>query len=680
MSKKNADLKDLALEDLKRSGLDAEDFKLMNLKVLDREETDDFVGEPRASYQIPYFSSDGKVSAYSRVRFLENRKRNSKGFGKTKQKSFRYSQPFNSPPHIYFPPHLPWKKIVRDPSIRILITEGEKKAAAACKLQIPCIALGGVYGYTSSKRMQDLIPEFNDIIWKGREIEICYDADVMMKSEVRQALSGLAFALSQEFDPKTIEFVFLDAEVAGPKTGLDDFLVDQGKKKFLRLPRQEYRLNAKIQLLNQKVCFVEKVSRFYDIRNKVFFKNLFHAREAFLPEGEEVIDNKRTAMVIDLWAKSPNRRTIHNVIYQPGEDEITENNDMNIWRPSEIRAKRGKPDKWLDLVHFIMRKSEYADWFLKWLAYPVQNPGEKLLSATFVHGMKQGIGKTFLVDPVMEFVYGRDNFYRLSNDDLQDGFNAFAGRAQFVVTNEIYFSEVRDRRAMMSKMKDMITRERVTINEKFQPKMVFQDFCNYYLTSNHPDALVLEPGDRRFFVIESPNEKLPQEVYRDLNEWIREGDGAGTIRHYLENSVDLTDFDPKGDALKTPWKESLVNLSKDVLEEFGEKLADEPQTIFMHNGEMPDLQLYRADDIVKVFEYAHPKYRVNITASRMARILKNAFIEKREVRLDSHSPMVVLYAVLDREHWGSVKNREWARHYTEEHRKYSKSSVRGKLN
>jgi hypothetical protein len=676
------DLDGQTLADLKRSGLDKKDFNLMKLKPLTREQTDEFVGEPRASYQIPYFTLDGKVSSYSRVRFLEfNKKAFTKKNGSGKKvRSFRYSQPFNSSPHIYFPPHLDWKKIAKNPEHRILITEGEKKAAAACKMGIACIALGGVYGFTSSKRMQELIPEFAEIKWKDREVEICYDADVMMKSEVRQALSALAFSLSQELNPKSIEFVFLDAETAGSKTGLDDYLVANGKKEFLKLPRQEYRFNARIQLLNQKLCYVEKPARFYDVTNDTFFRNFSHAKEAFMTEGEEVIDGKRTALVVDLWAKSPNRRTVKNVVYVPGEDEITSKNELNTWKPSDHRSRKGKPTKWLELVHFIMREPKYADWFLKWLAYPVQNLGEKLLTAVFVHGAKQGIGKTFVVDPVMEYVYGTQNFFRLSNDDLQDAFNTFAGKNQFVVTNEIYFSEFRDRRAMMSKLKDMITRERVTINEKFQPKMVFQDYCNYYFTSNHPDALVLEPGDRRFFVVEAPDEKLEQSLYDDLDQWLRNENGAGIVRHYLENSVDLRDFNPKGDAMMTPWKQGVISLSKDVLEEFAEQIVEEPELIFKHNGVMPDLKLYRAEDIVKTFEHTHPRYRFNVTANRMARLLNDARLEKRKVRLAGNQPMIVLYALFDRKDWREEKNAAWADHYLREHRKHSKFSAKNKLN
>jgi hypothetical protein len=666
------DLKTLAVNDLERSGLSAKDFKTLGLEILTADQTDDYVGEPRASYRIPYFDLSGKRTAYSRVRFLENHT----GRAFKKGGSFRYSQPFNSSPHLYYPPYLDWKKIAKDPSIPILLTEGEKKAAKACKEGIACIALGGVYGYKSSKRLQDLIPEFYDVVWKDREVEICYDADVMMKSEVRQALSGIAFELSQKFTPEEINFVFLDAETVGPKTGLDDFLVAHGVDEFRALPRHPYRTNSKIQMLNQRLCYVERVGRFYDIKTRRFYGNFNHVREAFMNAGEEIVDGKRTALVIDLWGRSNNRRAVRDVTYAPGvETETTEDNDLNIWVPPVVRAKRGSPRPWLDLVHYVMRKPEYATWFLKWLAYPVQNPGAKLLTAVFVHGAAQGVGKTFVVDPVMEFVYGERNFYRLSNDDLQSAFNAYAGHTQFVVTNEIYFTEARDRRTMMSRLKDMITREKVTVNEKFQPKMTFTDYCNYYFTSNHADALILEPRDRRFFVIEAPEDKLDPGAYADLDRYVREQGGASEVLHYLRHSVDLSDFNPKEAALHTPYKDALVDLSKDVVTEFAEKLIEEPEHVFMHDGHLPDLQLFRAEDIVKLFEVTNPRHRYPITANRMGRLLNDSRLERRKVRIGHDAPQTVLYAMFDRDTWHARKNREWAEHYQQHHRRYGKSRL-----
>lgn len=660
-------LKKHALRDLDRSGLDKSDFRKLQLEVLTADETDEFVGEPRPSYRIPYFDMDGHVTAYSRVRFLTDRK--NKAFatknGKSREGNFRYSQPFNSSPHVYMPPYFNWRKIARNADQKILITEGEKKAATACKAGIPCIALGGVYGFKSQKRGYDLIPELQEFEWNGREVEVCYDADVMMKSEVRQALASLAMTLTQAYSLKTLTFVTLNAETAGPKTGLDDYLKSEGVEGFDKLPREEYRAGARIAMLNTRICFVKAKQRFFDIETGKYFTSLGHLREAYMNEGEEVTDGTHKSLVIDLWAKSASRHTVGDVLYVPGKDEEESKveNLLNLWKPSPIQPKKGSPKRWLELVHFILRKPEYVDWFMKWLAYPIQHTGTKMFQAPFVYGKKQGIGKTFIVDPVMEFIYGPTNFKRLKNTALSSRWNSFAGTKQFVCTNEIYLPEFMDRRSAMGVLKDTITSETVDVDEKFQPIQTFVDYCNYYLTSNHNDALVLEPDDRRFFVIEAPDEKLDQSEYKWLDEYVRSDTGAGNILHYLQG-VDTSDFEPKGDAMMTKWKKEIIGLSRDPLAEFAERVFEDTEALLMVNGNLPDLQLFRAEDILRVFEHTYPKYRFNVTISRIGRILDDPRVEKRRVRVSANSPLLSLYALFKREKWGGRRNSEWADHYT----------------
>ena len=657
------ELKKLAIADLKRSGLTANDYKTLQLEVMTAQETKKFVGEDRASYKIPYFNLAGERTAFARVRFIESR------YGRAfrKQSSFRYSQPFNSSPHIYYAPYLDWKAIAKDPSWPILITEGEKKAAKACREGIACIALGGVYAFKSSKRQQNIIPDFDDIVWNDREIEICYDADVMLKAEVRQALEVIAQELNQRYSPASINFVDINAEtMAGPKTGLDDYLIAHGREGFDSLPRRLYQSIEMMQEINERICFVEKHHLFYDKKVHNFFKSFQQLRESFMNMGEIAIDGgKRTALVIDLWARNKNRSTVRDVVYSPGKPEVTERNDFNIWIPPRLRPKRGDPRDWLEMVHHVYQG--FATWFMQWLAYPVQHPGAKLLQAVFVHGA-QGVGKTFIVDPVMEFVYGPHNFYRLSNDDIQDRFNAYASHTQFVVTNEIYFSNMRDRRMIMSGLKDSVTREKVTVNEKFQPKMTYRDHCNYYLTSNHADALVLDPDDRRFFVVEAPSEKLDLAFYGRVDEYVRNG-GTARIMNHLLNDVDCSTFNPKGDALFTPHKEAVIGLSKDVFTEYMEKISFSAQTTLMHNGMSPDQELYTADDIMKKFSYEYPRYYAPITMAKVGHALINNGIERRRVRMSADEPQMVLYAILNRDEWHKAKNKDWAAHYQKENRR-----------
>jgi hypothetical protein len=93
-------------------------------------------------------------------------------------------------------------------------------------------------------------------------------------------------------------------------------------------------------------------------------------------------------------------------------------------------------------------------------------------------------------------IYGQ-NFIKIKSKDLYDTW--WAENRQFVLGDEISGS---DKRAEADMMKAMITQEEVNINIKYIPQFSIPDCVNYYLTSNHADALFLEDEDRRFFVHE----------------------------------------------------------------------------------------------------------------------------------------------------------------------------------
>src|SRR5690606_20796980 len=102
----------------------------------------------------------------------------------------RYLQPANSANHLYVLPVV-WE-VAGDPSVPLVITEGEKKAAKACQEGILTVGLGGVNNFVnhrftvkvaevSSKGMatfelrpQDfkkaqeaVVPELHEFVWDG---------------------------------------------------------------------------------------------------------------------------------------------------------------------------------------------------------------------------------------------------------------------------------------------------------------------------------------------------------------------------------------------------------------------------------------------------------------------------------------------------------------------------------
>lgn len=113
-----------------------------------------------------------------------------------------------------------------NPTCRLWVTEGKRKADALASIGEVCISLDGVYGWwrRDSEGVSKPIDDFDDIPLERRQVVLAFDSDVVRKSEVRSALQGLAAHLSER--KADVQIVLLPDGPA--KVGIDDFLVAGG--------------------------------------------------------------------------------------------------------------------------------------------------------------------------------------------------------------------------------------------------------------------------------------------------------------------------------------------------------------------------------------------------------------------------------------------------------------------
>jgi hypothetical protein len=200
-------------------------------------------------YTFPYFDIEGKPLPFYRVKIFDA------------PDNAKYRQIADSQNHVYFPPRL---SDLLPKAKYLIVTEGEKKAAACVKQGFPAIAFGGVDSWKSRNivlpagstlaqkpkgslgvRLPSggLVGETIDTVAKGfaefiefviRQripIIICYDTDDphkwqgTWKPEVQRAAAVLGFELRFRGVPiQNIRCMVLDHLGSGTKTALDDVL------------------------------------------------------------------------------------------------------------------------------------------------------------------------------------------------------------------------------------------------------------------------------------------------------------------------------------------------------------------------------------------------------------------------------------------------------------------------
>jgi putative DNA primase/helicase len=224
------------LADLDRSGLSAEQVAACGFRsATDPKRIADLLGwrRPAAALgpclAIPFPGPDGRPSGY--WRFKPDRPRTSKKDGKP----VRYESPLKRPSRAYFPPGA--RAALADPSVPLVVVEGEKKAAKGDQDGFPSVGLVGVYGWQKKRQNKDapreLIPDLEAVSWQGRVVYLCYDSDLAEKPEVAWAEWHLAEALAAK--GAAVKAIRLSPGPGGAKSGLDDYLVADGPAAFRKL-------------------------------------------------------------------------------------------------------------------------------------------------------------------------------------------------------------------------------------------------------------------------------------------------------------------------------------------------------------------------------------------------------------------------------------------------------------
>jgi hypothetical protein len=647
------------------SGISEDTAKKLHLAGLSRAETQ-ALGPTFAaveSLQIPYFDLDGELTEFYRVRYLEALP----GFSGLARKPQRYAQAPGSLNEVYLPPLLPpsWREVVKNTSTPIIITEGELKAAAGCAAGLPVMGLGGVDVWRSAKRGMELLPTLLETEWRGREIYILFDSDTATNPDVVRAQRQLARALlNRGAKPK---IVALPPGPAGQKQGLDDYLIGRIAKDVeeLLVEAPPFEEGDALWELNEEVIFIRDPGIVVALDDSqrmdphAFAASIFanrHYTEVITdPKGKEKRSRKPLA---PRWLKWEVRNEARRMTYQPGKDRRY-GDGYNAWQGWGCEPKAGDIQPWHDLVGFLFKNDLQAlEWFEKWLAYPIQYPGSKLLTAAVLYGTYKGTGKTF-VAYLMGDIYGQ-NFVEIENAHLRGSFNAWAINRQFVYGDEITGGEAR---VDADKLKRIITRETISINQKFIPEYTLPDCINYLISSNHPDAIFLEDGDRRYFIHEVEGGPCTTPGFYDrLDAWRKAG-GAAALFDYLLK-LDLTGFNPRANAPPTHAKAQMTLAGKSDLGAWVAHLREDPVTSLRVLGDRvaSECDLFSPTILLRAYD---PDERRKMTAQALARELQRAGFRPVNCGGTIRTKMGTqrLYAVRNLEKWRDVSMKVAAEHF-----------------
>lgn len=266
------------------------------------------------------------------------------------------------------------------------------------------------------------------------------------------------------------------------------------------------------------------------------------------------------------WLEDARRRMV--LPEEVGFDPAGANKSIkcNLWRGWPTTPKQGRCDRILELLEWLCSLQEEGEarevyhWILKWLAYPIQNPGAKMQTAVLMHGT-EGAGKNKFFGVVRE-IYGRYGGI-FGQTELESQFNGWASGKLFMIGNEVVTRV--ELYHQQGRLKNMVTENEWQVNEKNLPARMEHNHCNFVFFSNRIDIAKLDREDRRYCVVWTPP-ALGEEFYREVAAEISSG-GVEALHHHLL-TLDVGDFSEHTKPPVTRAKRELIELGMDSTERF----------------------------------------------------------------------------------------------------------------
>lgn len=210
---------------------------------------------------------------------------------------------------------------------------------------------------------------------------------------------------------------------------------------------------------------------------------------------------------------------------------------------------------------------ETKEYLLKFLAAPLQHRGLRLDVMLIIKSLMKGLGKSVLFSRCIgDRIYGssikHNHFFQAPFREIQDinhlvgDFNELAGGVCYIVCEEcgIFDGAIKQNQ----KIKTLITSNQVTVNRKYAQLMPLYNSINMVLLTNKEKPIHVEPGDRRFFVLNSEI-KLPREEFDRIVPILLHDDVF--IKHLYAYLMQLPD------AISIAKKEPPMTIAKRSMEE-----------------------------------------------------------------------------------------------------------------
>jgi len=212
------------------------------------------------------------------------------------------------------------------------------------------------------------------------------------------------------------------------------------------------------------------------------------------------------------YVSDPAKRMVDRIDFYPNPDKCPPEvynlfTGFFITKIEDIFTEKDHKDFELILEHLKILVDDgepYVDtcyeYILDWCSQIFQEPDIKSLSMIIIKG-GEGTGKSLLVQQ-LGYMMGEKYYLSTANavNDLFGNFNSIAKNRLLINIDEVEHTQT-DK--VYEQLKNLITRNKASINEKFEKPMVINDYIRYFMTTNNEGVVKISDTNRRFVAFES---------------------------------------------------------------------------------------------------------------------------------------------------------------------------------
>jgi hypothetical protein len=236
----------------------------------------------------------------------------------------------------------------------------------------------------------------------------------------------------------------------------------------------------------------------------------------------------------------------YGLIYAPGEDAIIDG-CYNLWRGFAVEPKAGDWSLMQAHIRDIIARcdDQIAEYVFNWLAWAIQNPGQRAEVALVLRGGK-GSGKGVFANAVVH-LFGPHARHIANRQHLIGSFNLHLAHCSLLFADESFWPGDRAGEGML---KMLITEPALSIEPKGLDVFTVRNCLHLIVAGNEDWVVPASSDERRFAVTEVSGARAGDfDYFRRLHHELTNGGYEAMLHGLLEH--DLGDWHPRGSVPKT---------------------------------------------------------------------------------------------------------------------------------